>query len=127
MTTSTKLDRRLDAMITAFTDACNVQLLAERRKLVANGKLTGSSTLPYAVSLPADLVDNRGWRKLGVKAKREATPDSKTHCLTAPAQRALDDSATGAHTLWFSGETGDAFLSFEREDDAVLFRLALDA
>lgn len=98
--------------------------LAERRELVGAGKLPGSSTLPYAVPLAGDMVDDRGWRALGVTAKREATPDTKTHYLTAPAQRALDDTATGAHSLWFNAE-GHAFLSFELEEDATLFRVAL--
>ncbi len=83
--------------------------LAERRELVAAGKLPGSSTLPHTVALAVDLVDDRLWRML------------------APSvQRALDDTATGAHELWFR-EDGEAFVSFEIEEDAVLFRLALDA
>lgn len=104
--------------------AVRERALAERRELVAAGKLAGSSALPYAVPLAVDMVDDRGWRALGVKAKLEGTPDADAHCLTAPAQRALNDTSTGAHSLWFNAE-GHAFLSFEHEEDATLFRLAL--
>lgn len=88
--------------------------LAECRELVAAGVLPGSSPYAHTVALAVDMV--------GLVVADSGPPAF----LYDPAQRALDDTATGAHSLWFNDQ-GAAFLSFELEEDATLFRLALDA
>ena len=138
MTTSTKLDRRRDAIICvtaalalermghslaiginpaqAFAEASNLQRLAERRELVALGYLPGSiGAQPHAVALGVDMVEVEGER------------DSIAWNLAPKIAEMVADVVQGPHDLWFSRDTGEAYISFELEDDATLFRLALDA
>jgi hypothetical protein len=100
---------------------------AERREYVRAGRLPGSSRYAYPVPLGVDLVE------LVLPAGVIPTDNVEdiyrgpwNTKLTASVERALNDTATGAHELWFN-DIGDAYLSFEVEGDAVLFRLALDA
>ena len=95
-------------------DAQRARDRAERRELVAGGFLPGSSAYAHAVPLAVDLV--------GLVVADSGPPA----LLDDAVERALNATATGAYELWFN-DVGDAYLSFELEGDAVLFRLALDA
>lgn len=105
---------RLNNDVLAFAAAKARLKLAERRELVAAGKLPGSSALPFPVALAVDLVD---------QAEVDGTLRVALSAPVIVAMAIVDGSFTGP---WFDAQ-GNAFLSFEYEDDATLFRLALDA
>ncbi len=103
----------------AVIDAKRNLKLAERRELVEAGKLSPSARYPYPVALSVDHV----------KVSAQPPTRGKLAAIVdfAPSvERALNATATGASELWFDA-AGNAFLSFENEEDATLFRLALDA
>lgn len=110
----------------AYRDAERDLSLAERRELRARYQLPRSSAMPYAVALAVNLVK--------VEPEEGEPSDDTTQIYTGawlPRIRravadALSATATGGNELWFDAE-GNAFLSFEHEEDATLFRLALDA
>lgn len=98
----------------AFTFNFPGRRRAERAEHVEAGRLPGSSPYPYDVALGVDMV----WCGSRVGS-------AILNGLEANVAATLAATVEGAHRLWFNA-TGDAFLSFEIEGDAVLFRLALD-
>lgn len=81
---------------------------AERREWAREGKLTSSSSFAHAVPIGVFMVSFV--YPFGVM------PDIAD---------LIDRNTTSGHELWFSGEDGSAFISFEDRDDAVMFELAL--
>jgi hypothetical protein len=86
---------------------------AERREWFKLGYLPGGiGAHPHAVALGVDLVEVEG-EHAGI-----------TYGLKTSVAATLQATVEGDHHLWFDSE-GNAFVSFELEGDAVLFRLAL--
>lgn len=114
---------RLDAL-RAVNDASAALRLADRRELRARYQLPASSAMPFAVALAVDLV--------GVVPSEGEPSDDTTQIYTgawrvvttAAVAVALSATATGGNEIWFR-EDGEAFISFEFEEDATLFRLAI--
>lgn len=108
-------------MMATLWDRERMRMLAERRELVREGNLPGPSALPFVVALDVDHVDVDSndiilWRD-------EKLAD---HHLTENVKAILARVVTGDREIWFDAD-GNAFMSFELEDDATLFRLALEA
>lgn len=100
----------------AYRDAERALSLAERREFVARGELPGSSQYAHAVALASNIVF------VPTNVRNERAGDI---ALKRSVERALEETAVGDAELWFR-EDGEAFISFEFEEDATLFRLALD-
>lgn len=104
--------------------------LVDRVVKRGQGKLPGSSALPFSVPLGVAMVvvETAPSQLTGLpKSEREeALWSTWPKVGFAPSvHRAVHDTVTGVSELWFD-QDGNAFASFADKQDATMFRLALD-
>lgn len=97
-----------------FEEAKRRLRLVDRSVKSRQGKLPSSSALPYAVALGVHMV-----------SIEKLEGDRYKPNLVYPLFLVVERNIEGAHELWFD-QDGNAFISFTTDDDATVFKLAMD-
>jgi hypothetical protein len=91
----------------------------ERRELVRAGKLPGSCRYPHAAKLGVDMV------RLSSEPIKDIGCYGLDYWLRFDVEQTLFVTISGLWELWFNDQ-GEAYISFEDDQDATMFALALE-